>query len=61
MNKIIKFHFENDKVISTILEKENENVEEIIKAKWFINIEHMTEKYVCINLDKVILIEVCDE
>lgn len=61
MNKIIKFHFENGKVISTILEKKNENVEEIINTKWFINIEHMAEKYICINLNKVIFIEVCNE
>ena len=59
MNKIIKFHCLNDKVISINLNKENEDVSKIVEHKWFINIE--PTKIICINLDKVIFMEICDE
>lgn len=61
MNKIIKFYFSNDRVITVNLHEENVDIFKIINKQWFVNLEPMTKKYTCINLGKVIFIEVCDE
>lgn len=61
MSKIIKFHFSNDRVITVNSHEENIDIFKIINKQWFVNLEPMTKKYTCINLGKVIFIEVCDE
>lgn len=61
MNKIIKFHFSNDRVITVNLVQEHEDILKILNKQWFVDLDPMTKKYICINLGKVIFIEVCDE
>ena len=61
MNKIIKFHFSNDRVIAINLHQEHEDILKILDKQWFISFDPMTKKYTCVNLGKVIFIEVGDE